>query len=95
MKGKGIMKYNNGEIYNGEWDNDNKNGEGLLYLNEEDYQIINNNNFTTENIFKLKLKSYYIYKGTFINNVKEGNGILFLNNNNKFFENNTIFIFRI
>ncbi len=72
------MKYNNGEIYNGEWDNDNKNGEGLLYLNEEDYQIINNNNFTHENIFKLKLKSYYIYKGTFINNIKEGNGILFL-----------------
>ena len=91
MKGKGIMKYNNHEIYNGEWDNDNKNGKGLLYINEEDLQIINNNNFNIENIFNLKLKSYYIYKGSFLNDVKEGNGILFLNNNNNFFENNTIF----
>ena len=31
MKGKGIMKYNNGEIHNGEWDNDNK--------KEKDYYI--------------------------------------------------------
>ena len=34
-KGKGIMRYNNGEIYNGEWDIDNKNREGLLILNED------------------------------------------------------------
>lgn len=29
-KGKGIMKYRNGDIYDGEWENDFRNGKGIL-----------------------------------------------------------------
>ena len=44
------MNYNNGYYYEGNWINDIRNGKGILYKNEEDYNIIINNNKNEINI---------------------------------------------
>ena len=75
-EGKGKMNYNNGYYYEGNWINDIRNGKGILYKNEEDYNIIINNN-EINNLFKCK-DDFYI--GEYKNNMKEGKGIM---NNNK------------
>jgi hypothetical protein len=36
-KGEGKMKYNSGEIYYGKWENNMRNGNGILCLNQSDY----------------------------------------------------------
>ena len=91
--GKGIMKYINGEIYDGNWENDLKNGNGLLCLNYEDYEKIKDIDISINNIeeiFNLKLNNN-IYKGEFINDKKYGRGILFMNNKENYLNNNTIY----
>ena len=80
-KGIGIMKYKSGIIYDGEWDNDLKNGKGILCLNENDYKLFKSKiNFIFSNniqqIFHLNLKQD-VYYGSFLNDKKEGNGIFF------------------
>ena len=89
------MKYKNDEIYFGEWENDNKNGEGLLCSNYNDYQILINNieqckNNNIYHIFTLNLNNIF-YKGEFKNDKKEGKGILYMKNSKEFFNYNTIF----
>ena len=79
--GKGIMKYKNGIIYNGEWKNNEKNGIGYLYLNEEDYEIIINNNqlfeeYKINEIFKLNIKDY-VFKGNFIHDKKKERNFIY------------------
>ena len=39
-EGKGIMKYNNGSIYDGEWKKNLKEGKGIYSLNNNDYIIL-------------------------------------------------------
>ena len=75
------MKYKSGIIYDGEWDNDLKNGKGILCLNENDYKLFKSKiNFIFSNniqqIFHLNLKQD-VYYGSFLNDKKEGNGIFF------------------
>ena len=64
-KGKGIMKYRNGDIYDGEWKNDFRNGKGILknenrgyYYNGTWYEGINNELYTK---FNGKIKGDYNY----------------------------------
>ncbi len=94
--GNGILRYKNGLIYNGEWKNNEKNGKGIIYSNEDDYEIIIKNNqlfeeYKIKEIFKLNIKDY-IFKGNFINNKKNGEGILYKRYNENFLFNDTIFI---
>ncbi len=39
-EGKGIMKYNNRSIYDGEWKNNLKKGKRIYSLNNNDYIIL-------------------------------------------------------
>jgi len=91
-KGKGIMIYINGEIYDGNWENDVKNGNGLLCLDNQDYEKINNIKISNniKEIFDLNLNNN-IYKGEFINDKKNGKGILFMNSKKNYFNNNKIY----
>ena len=90
-EGKGIMKYNNGNIYNGYFKNDLKEGEGLFCLNKDDYEIIKEINiFNLNEIFKLNNLKDLFYKGNYKNDKKEGEGILYIKKNNEF-GNNIIF----
>jgi hypothetical protein len=91
--GIGILRYKNGDVYNGEWKNNKKNGKGFIYLNEKDYEIINNNillfdNNNIKEIFKLNIRDY-VFIGNFINDEKKGKGILFMKYKENFL---TIFI---
>ena len=92
--GNGIMKYNNGIIYDGNWENDNKEGKGILCSNYDDYRIfINNINLLNKdiyNIYSFQFKGF-VYNGDFKNNKKDGKGILYMKNKNEYFNNNTIY----
>jgi hypothetical protein len=81
--GKGIMKNINGEIFYGEFYDNN---EGLFCLNEEDYNILKNINIKEKNLmelFNLNLNDLF-YVGKYKDNKKEGEGILYMNKNNEF-----------
>ena len=84
------MKYNNGDIYKGNFKLNKKNGKGILCFNQEEYlKIIQNIYFFDKNnkiLFNLNLKNS-IYIGEFINDKKEGKGILFMNNDELVNEN--------
>ncbi len=80
--GKGRMINKNGEIYYGEFYNNN---EGLFCLNEEDYYILKNKNINEKNLielFNLNLNVFYL--GNYKDNKKEGEGILYMNEKNEF-----------
>ena len=86
--GKGKMINKNGEIYYGEFYNNN---EGLFCLNEEDYYLLKNKNINNKNeIFNCYELKDLFYKGNYKNNKKEGKGILYINNDNykKIYEGN-------
>jgi hypothetical protein len=92
--GKGIMKYNNGEIYKGNWKDDKKNGNGLLCFNKGDMELFYNNinlilNYI-KNIDKLDFKDNF-YFGNFENDLKNGKGILFIKNDKNNLINNMIY----
>ncbi len=95
-EGKGILKYNNGIIYEGEFKNNKMNGRGFLCLNDKDYKLLKDNEilFNNQNIkeiFKLNI-SDYIVKGKFQNDIQKGDGMKYSGYNNKFFLNNIIYI---
>ena len=95
-EGNGILKFNNGIIYDGKFKNNQMDGKGFLCSNEEDYKIIKcnkrlfNNQIINE-IFKLNINDF-IFQGEFRNNIQKGNGIKYSNYNNNFFLNNIIHI---
>ena len=79
-KGNGIMKYINGEIYDGKY-NDEKNGKGIFCFNQNDYKKVKNNLLLIQNnIFELFNFGDSIYIGIFIKDKKEGIGIFYMNN---------------
>ena len=84
--GKGKMINKNGEIYYGEFYNNN---EGLFCLNEEDYYILKSENINEKNLielFNLNLNDLF-YVGNYKDNKKEGEGILYMNKKNEFTNN--------
>ena len=96
INGKGIMRYKDGLIYNGNWKKNIREGKGYLCSNDEDNEIINNNGRLFEekkikDIFNLKIKDY-IFKGNFSNNEINGDGILYNKYSENILNNNTIFI---
>ena len=83
FKLKGKMKYNTGEIYDGELENFIKNGKGLFCLNENDYKIVKTHENNLKEIFNLNLKDFF-YIGNFKDNNKEGEGILYIKDDKEF-----------
>ena len=86
-EGKGIMHWNDGDIYDGEWRNDRCEGKGIYYWNsgpgkgdryEGDFR---NGKREGKGIY------YYnngdIYEGDFRNDKKEGKGIYYYNNGDR------------
>ena len=65
----GIMEYNDGSKYEGEWKNDKQYGKGTFTAN-----IANNNLYLI----------LHKYVGDFINDKREGNGIALYSNGNKY-----------
>ncbi len=77
------MKYNTGEIYDGELENFIKNGKGLFCLNENDYKIVKTHENNLKEIFNLNLNDFF-YIGNFKDNNKEGEGILYIKDDKEF-----------
>ena len=82
--GKGMMKYNNGEIFIGNWKNNKKNGKGLLCFEINDMDLFNKNFDIIKNnivkIFELDFGNNFYY-GDFVNDIMDGKGILFMKKN--------------
>ena len=75
------MKYKNGLIYNGEWENNEKYGKEIICTNKEDYEIIINNNkwfeeYKINELFKLNIKDY-VFKGNFIHDKKKERNFIY------------------
>ena len=88
-KGEGIMKYKNGIIYEGHWDNDIENGKGLLCSNEYDYNLFKNNKILINSLCEMKKLNFKdtFYYGDFKNKIKDGKGISLLKNEELFSDN--------
>ena len=85
-KGEGIMKYNNKKIYFGKWNNNMKNGFGILCSNENDLEKIRIyfKRFNLETINELFYLNIFdsIFIGNFIDDKKNGNGVFYIKDYN-------------
>ncbi len=81
-QGKGLLKMNNGTLYDGEWENDEFTSGEIKYSNGDAYRGQVNENFERHLQGEYKYSSgEEAYKGTWRNNKKEGQAeILYLMN---------------
>ena len=78
-EGKGILKKNNGDEYNGNWIKDNFIKGEIKYFNGEIYKGESNNDMRN-GYGKMKYNTDDIYEGYWKNDIKEGNGKLIYKN---------------
>ena len=73
-EGKGIMKYNNGDLYEGEWKNDKKEGNGIMKFENGNIYEGEWKNDLIEGKGIMKCKNGEQYEGEWANNKREGHG---------------------
>ena len=79
--GKGIMKYNNGDIYDGHWKKDKKrHGKGILKYNNGDIYDGHWKDNVRDGKGIMKFKNGNIYDGDWEKDNQNGKGILKYNN---------------
>ena len=72
----GIMTYKNGDVYNGAWNNDKRNGKGkMTYENGDFYHGIWKND-ERNGKGKMTYKNGDVYNGTWENDKRHGEGIM-------------------
>ena len=76
-EGNGIMKYNNGDIYDGKWMNDKFVNGKITYNNGNEYEG-NCDDKKKKGHGIMKYKNEELYDGYWENDVREGSGILIM-----------------
>ena len=77
-KGKGTMKYNNGDIYEGEWKEDKPDGEGKYFFKNKSSYKGNFREGLREGKGTMKYNNGDIYEGEWKEDVAEGYGIYYV-----------------
>ena len=83
-EGKGIMYWNNGDIYEGDWKNDKREGKGIMFKKNGDIYEGEWKNGLYEGKGIMYWSDGDKYEGYFKNGLFDGKGIYYYNNGNRY-----------